>query len=493
LEKSKILAERVSSVSANPEPVVSADVAMVEIASSDPRRFAAVLNMRQFAMLERTIRRASRMFNGLRIWNVNSTAHGGGVAEMLSTLLPYARGAGVDTRWLVISGDDQFFAITKRIHNRLHGTLGDGADLTDSDRAHYEAVLAHQAGQIRKGLRSGDIVILHDPQTAGLAPMLRSMGVGIVWRCHVGMDTPNAIARDTWAFLLPYVREADLYIFSRHVFAWDGLDAARIRVVAPSIDPFSPKNCELDNETIGAVLTAAGVVEGRRGDAIFTRLDGTRARVQHVAAMVESAPVDTTTPLVVQVSRWDRLKDPLGVLEAFVQGVIPTCNAHLMLAGPSVQDVSDDPEGAETYQEVARRWERLDAGGRSRVHLASLPMDDDEENAAVVNALQRRSQVVVQKSIAEGFGLTVAEAMWKSRPVVASRIGGIQDQIEHGSSGYLLNDPLDLTEFGSAVCTLLKDRRLAARIGRSAHSRVQHAFLGSRHLAEYVDICSALQ
>ena len=130
-----------------------------------------------------------------------------------------------------------------------------------------------------------------------------------------------------------------------------------------------------------------------------------------------------------------------------------------------------------------------------RVHLASLPMDDDEENATVVdNALQRRSQVVVQKSIAEGFGLTVAEAMWKSRPVVASRIGGIQDQIEHARrSGYLLKDPTDLSEFGSAVCTLLKDRRLAARIGRRAHIRVRHAFLGSRHLAEYVDICAALR
>ena len=118
--------------------------------------------------------------------------------------------------------------------------------------------------------------------------MLRSMGVGIVWRCHVGLDTPNVVARDTWEFLLPYVREADLYIFSRRVFAWDGLYAARIRVVAPSIDPFSPKNCELDNETIEAVLTAAGVVDGRHGDATFTRLDGTRAHVQHVATMVES-------------------------------------------------------------------------------------------------------------------------------------------------------------------------------------------------------------
>ena len=269
--------------------------------------------------------------------------------------------------------------------------------------------------------------------------------------------------------------------------------ASASEVIAPSIDPFSPKNCEMDVDAIQAVLAAAGVVTGGDGDPVFTRLDGRRDRVQHTARMVEASPVDAATPLVVQVSRWDRLKDPSGVLEGFVHGVIPKCDAHLMLAGPSVQDVADDPEGAETYQEVVRRWERLASSARSRVHLACLPMDDEEENAAVVNALQRRSQVVVQKSIAEGFGLTVAEAMWKSRAVVASRIGGIQDQIEHGTSGYLLNDPTDEAEFASAVCTLLGDRQLAARIGKRAHARVQDAFLGSRHLAEYVDLCAALQ
>ncbi|MGA8665243.1 MAG: glycosyltransferase [Candidatus Dormiibacterota bacterium] len=475
------------------KPVVLNDVTAVEIAATDPGRFATVLSRAQFAALSRTIERASRIFEGRRVWNINSTAAGGGVAEMLSTLLPYARGAGVDTGWLVISGDDEFFTITKRIHNRLHGALGDGGDLTESDREHYETVLAHQAGQIRDQLRSGDIVILHDPQTAGLAPLLSSMDIAVLWRCHVGMDTPNAVARDTWAFLLPYVRAARMYVFSRQVFAWDGLDSERIRVIAPSIDPFSPKNCEMDDPAIQAVLAAAGVVTGGDGDPVFTRLDGRRDRVQHTATMVEASPVDAATPLVVQVSRWDRLKDPLGVLEGFVHGVIPKCDAHLMLAGPNVQDVADDPEGAETYQEVVRRWECLESGARSRVHLACLPMDDEEENAAVVNALQRRSQVVVQKSIAEGFGLTVAEAMWKSRAVVASRIGGIQDQIEHCTSGYLLNDPTDEAEFASAVCTLLGDRRLAARVGKRAHARVQDAFLGSRHLAEYVDLCAALQ
>ncbi|MFZ0181183.1 MAG: glycosyltransferase [Candidatus Dormiibacterota bacterium] len=476
----------------SPEPGV-ADVVEVEIESSDPIRYQTILSAEQTAALSRVIARARQMLSGRRIWNVNSTAKGGGVAEMLTTLLAYARGAGVDARWLVISGDDQFFTITKRIHNRLHGAPGDGEDLTAADRRHYEATLAQQADHIRKRFTSGDIVILHDPQTAGLVPLLNTTGVGVIWRCHVGLDTPNDIARATWDFLLPYVRAARLCIFSRRGFAWEGLDGRRIRVVAPSIDPFSPKNCEISAASVQAILAAAGVIDaGHDCEATFTRLDGSGARVEHVATMRESARIDADTQLVLQVSRWDRLKDPLGVLEGFVGGVIPTCNAHLILAGPSVDEVADDPEGAETYREVVQRWEGLDTRSRSRVHLACLPMDDDEENAVMVNALQRRAQVVVQKSLAEGFGLTVAEAMWKSKPVVASSIGGSQDQIEHGISGYLLRDPTDQAEFGAAVCGLLEDRRLAERIGERAHARVQDEFLGSRHLAQYVDICAEL-
>ncbi len=168
------------------------------------------------------------------------------------------------------------------------------------------------------------------------------------------------------------------------------------------------------------------------------------------------------------------------------------CDAHLILAGPSVAEVADDPEGKEAYEEVERAWKALAADVRARVHLTCLPMTDSEENAAMVNALQRRANVVVQKSLAEGFGLTVAEAMWKSRPVVASRIGGIQDQIEDGTSGILLDDPHDRDAFAAAVCSLLLDGERADRMGREAHARVQREFLGSRHLAQYVEICAEL-
>jgi trehalose synthase len=469
------------------------DVSEVEVAAVDPERFKSVLSDEQMASLNAAVDDARQLFKGRTIWNVNSTAKGGGVAEMLNTLLPYARGVGVDTRWLVIGGDDEFFLITKRIHNRLHGAAGDGEGLGDADRRHYEEVLQGQAEELKEHFRQGDVVILHDPQTAGLVPALVDAGLLVIWRCHVGMDTPNDDARDTWRFLLPYVKRAARCIFSRRAFAWEGLDEERIIVVAPSIDPFSTKNFEMDPESVQAVLVATGIVDD--GDAVpatYTRMDGSPGRIEHRATVVESARVGAETPLVVQVSRWDRLKDPIGVLEGFAGGVIATCDAHLVLAGPSVAEVADDPEGSETYEEVKDAWEALPDEAKARVHLVCLPMDDDEENAAMVNALQRRADVVVQKSLAEGFGLTVAEAMWKARPVVASRIGGIQDQIEDGVSGVLLDDPTDQQEFAAAVCGLLNDTERARRIGEAAQARVKSDFLGSRHLAQYVEICAQL-
>jgi trehalose synthase len=196
--------------------------------------------------------------------------------------------------------------------------------------------------------------------------------------------------------------------------------------------------------------------------------------------------------MVLQVSRWDRLKDPLGVIAGFVEYVAPETDAHLIVAGPAVDAVHDDPEGASVLQEASDLIAALDRRARERVHLACLPMEDTEENAAIVNALQRRADVVVQKSIAEGFGLTVAEAMWKARPVVASRIGGIQDQIVDGVSGILLDDPAELPPYGEAVRGLLQDPDRAASIGRAAERRVRDDFLAVRGLMQYLDLIERL-
>ena len=197
-------------------------------------------------------------------------------------------------------------------------------------------------------------------------------------------------------------------------------------------------------------------------------------------------------PVVLQVSRWDRLKDPLGVIRGFVDHVAPTTDAHLVYAGPAVEAVADDPEGKQVLQEAQAYFGQLDAEAKDRVHLTALPMDDLAENAAIVNALQRRADVIVQKSIAEGFGLTVAEGMWKARPVVASRIGGIQDQIIDGETGILLDDPTDLAAYGAAVRGLLEDPEAARRMGQAAMARVRDEFLAVRSLMQYLNLMEKL-
>jgi trehalose synthase len=446
----------------------------------------------RYAEVEEGIAAVREILGSRVVWHVNSTARGGGVAEMLQSLLAYARGAGADTRWLVISGDPDFFRVTKRIHNNLHGAPGDGGPLGDVERSAYERTLEPSGAELSQLVRRGDVVYLHDPQTAGLVPALRPTGAKIVWRCHVGLDTPNELAHRAWDFLLPYVREADAYVFSRRGFAWEGLDEERMWIVAPSIDAFSAKNQELEPGAVEAILDAIGVQEPADGDlAAFVREDGTPGRVDRRAECVQTAPVPGSAPLVAQVSRWDRLKDPVGVLRGFAEARFER-DAHLLLAGPATAGVSDDPEGAAVLAETIAAREELGPEIRGAVHLVSLPMTDREENAAMVNAIQRRADVVVQKSLAEGFGLTVAEAMWKGRPVVASRIGGIQDQIVDGESGLLLDDPLDLAEYGAAVASLIDRPERAAEMGREARERVRERYLATRPLIDYLRLLADL-
>ena len=458
----------------------------VPVGALAPERFTEVLTEEQAVELNRIVAEGRRAFHGRVVWSVNSTPRGGGVAEMLRSLIAYARGGGVDARWVVVAGEEPFFRVTKRLHNRLHGAAGDGGRLGKRERALYERTLSTNAEDMLAIVRAGDLVLLHDPQTAGLTGPLRAAGAHVVWRCHVGLDTPNRLARSAWRFLLPYVAEAQAYVFSRAAFAWEDLDAERVVIIPPSIDAFSPKNQDLPADKVRAILRAAGLIgDAAPGDTSFERLDRTPGRVDRQAAVVEDAPLAEATPVVAQVSRWDRLKDPVGVIEAFAAHIAPRTDAHLMLAGPDVLAVADDPEGADVLREAVARRAALAPRARARVHLARLPMADSEENAAIVNALQRHSDVVVQKSLAEGFGLTVAEAMWKGRPVVASRVGGIHDQILDGITGVLV-DPLDLEGFGDAVVHLLKDGETARRVGEQARRRIREGFLGPRHLAQYL-------
>ena len=452
-------------------------------------RFSSVLSPDRYRVVQEGVERAQQMLEGRVVWNVNSTARGGGVAEMLISLLAYGRGVGVDTRWIVIAGNDPFFALTKRIHNNLHSAPGDGGELGDAERAIYEQALEPNIAEFAELVEPRDVVIVHDPQPAGLIRRLKELGVPVIWRCHVGIDTSSELSKRAWSFLTPYVEQADAYVFSREAFVWEGLDQSKIELIAPVIDAFSPKNQELDEGAVGAILRVAGLNDdGAGGEPIFKQEDGTPSHVNRPAEVFEGGPLRPDDPVVLQVSRWDRLKDPLGVIRGFVERVAPATDSHLVYAGPAVEAVADDPEGVEVLQEAQDYYEGLDSEAKERVHLACLPMADLSENAAIVNALQRRADVVVQKSIAEGFGLTVAEAMWKGRPVVASRIGGIQDQIANGESGLLLDDPSDLAAYGDLVRGLLEEPDRASSIGQAAQERVRDEFLAVRSLLQYLDL-----
>jgi trehalose synthase len=466
----------------------------VEIQAQPLERLASLLTQTRADRLMMTAVRARDLLGERVVWNVNATAQGGGVAEMLQVLLAYGRGGGVDTRWLVLRGDLPFFAMTKRLHNMLHGAAEAG--FGSAEREHYDRVLRDNLDSMASLVRPGDIVLLHDPQTAGLVDGVRALGAHVVWRCHIGRDDPTPETDRGWHFLRGYLEGADAFVFSRHGYIPDWVPGSKAWVIPPSIDTFSTKNRDLGDMEVAQILRRAGLIERGDGDdpVSFTRRDGTAGVVRrHTELLAGFAPPPGDAPLVVQVSRWDRLKDMPGVLAAFAEHVAPVrADVQLMLAGPDVSGVSDDPEGAEVLAACRSVWQGLPPDVRDRCHLASIPMDDVDENAVIVNALQRHAAVVVQKSLVEGFGLTVTEAMWKGRPVLASAVGGIRDQITDGSNGLLLPDPADLPGLAERLLVLLDDDALARRLGHSARERVQDEFLGDRHLTQYVDLFGAL-
>ena len=439
---------------------------------------------------------AGEVLAGRSLWSINSTAVGGGVAEMLRTLLPYTRAGGVDARWLIIQGSADFFCVTKRIHNFLHGHLGDSGRLGEDERRAYERVTEHAGQALRDVVRAGDIVVLHDPQTLGLVIELKRLGATVIWRCHIGTNEPGGLSEVAWDFLWPYVQEADVVVFSRRASVPSRLPRQSVRLIAPSIDPCSVKNMDMRSEVAAAILEHTGLV-ACQGEAsqtpAFHRADGSPARVRHRCDILRTGPAPRLgrDQLVVHACRWDRIKDPIGVMRGFVEHTLPHVQAHLILAGSAVHSVTDDPEEPETLDEVQAAWRALAHEQRARVTVACLPMHDVEENAAIVNALQRHAEVIVKKSLEEGFGLGVTEALWKRRAVVASDVGGHRDQIRHQHSG-LLVDPADACAFGSAIAELLANPSRARALGDAGHDVVKQLYLHSRQLAEWYELLAAV-
>ena len=467
--------------------------------SIDPvplERMEPLLTPERADRLRTMAKHARGLLHGRTVWNLSSTSQGGGVAEMLQALLAYGRGGGVDTRWLVMEGDPEFFELTKRLHNMLHDAPGDAGALGPGEREHYLAVTRANAEVARRLVRPGDIVLAHDPQTAGMVSSLQEVGAAVAWRCHIGSGLVSERTDTAWGFLREFIEPADAYIFSRPQYAPSWLSPDRVWIIAPSIDPFSTKNVQLRHADVVAALDRAGLVDLRPedGSLMFTRREGSSGYVRAHRGLIDGGePIPGAARVVMQLSRWDRLKDMTGVLAGFATHVhtLPD-DVHLLLAGPDVSGVADDPEGAAELASCRALWQQLPTPVRERVHLCCLPMDDVDENAHLVNCLQRHASVVVQKSLAEGFGLTVTEPMWKAKPVVASAVGGIEDQIEDGISGLLLRDATDTEGMVAGVARLLADPALAASLGTAARERVRERFLGDRHLIQYVQLFDTL-
>jgi len=373
------------------------------------------------------LRLLGRRLAGRHIVTVNSTAIGGGVAEILNRMVPLCNQLGVDLRWEVMKGGEDFFAVTKRIHNALHGKA---ETFTAADRDVFHATTEANLATLNL---DADLVFIHDPQPAGLVAARSRRPSGWIWRCHIDVSAPQS---DVWSFLAESVRSYDAAVFSAPAFTQD-LTMPQV-MIAPSIDPLSDKNRELPAAEI---------------DDILDRL--------HV-------PRDK--PIVTQVSRYDRLKDPLGVVAAF-KLARQYNDCRLVLAGGSA---SDDPEGAEVLAQV-----QAAAANDPDIHVLALPPTANVE----INALQRASTIVLQKSLKEGFGLTVSEALWKGKPVIAAAVGGIPLQIAHKYSG-ILTHTVEGTAFW--IKQLLNAPEYAQRLGENGREHVRTNFLLTRHLREYL-------
>ncbi|MHB8512906.1 MAG: glycosyltransferase [Actinomycetota bacterium] len=379
-------------------------------------------------------------FKGARILHINSTAYGGGVAELLHTLVPLQRDLGLDADWRVIRGSEPFFNVTKSMHNALQGAQ---VPWDEQMMQTYERVNQANAITIDEDY---DFVVIHDAQPAGILQQLRSSGTvkgKWIWRCHIDL---TEIYAPVWDFLRPKVEEYDAAIFTMPDFVPKDLKGPKVAIIAPTIDPLSLKNVGLDEEIREAVLSAYGI--------------------------------DPSRPLLVQVSRFDPWKDPLGVIDAYRHVRQEVHNVILVMAGSMA---NDDPEGVEYWERTAEHA----AGDPDIIMLTNL----EGVGSLEINAFQREADVVIQKSLREGFGLTVTEAMWKSKPTIGGNVGGIRAQIENGRNGYLVNNA---EECATRALELLRDRAKAEELGKAARRSVLERSLSTRSLDDLLALLEKL-
>lgn len=376
----------------------------------------------------------ARPLQGARVLHVSATAYGGGVAEILHTLVPLMRSAGLQAEWQIVSGSDTFFNITKRMHNALQGS---DLTLTEAMQSDYMLNNVHNARSFEDRF---DFVVVHDPQPAPLRQLSGGHGIWL-WRCHIDL---TAAQPAVWQFLRPFIEVYDAAIFTMQAFVKPDLRVGTVAIIPPAIDPLSPKNAYLSPDEAAAIVAVAGV--------------------------------DPSRPMLLQVSRYDPWKDPLGVIDVYraVRREVP--GIQLVMLGSMAHD---DPEGAVFYARTTAY-----AGDDPDIHLLT-----NKGGSTEVNAFQRHAAVILQKSLREGFGLTVTEGLWKERPVVAGNVGGIPLQIENGVSGFLIANTDQCVE---RVLTILSDPDIATQLGRNGRDVVRHNFLSTANLRNYLRLFNKL-
>lgn len=373
------------------------------------------------------LRALAERLSGKVIQNINSTFTGGGVAEILTRMVPLLNQLGVDAQWTTIKGQKDFFDVTKKFHNALHGR---NEDISSED---FSLFLEVNKKNIEELKLQGDIFFIHDPQPVALIAKKKELEGKWIWRCHIDVSNPD---KRVWEFMRNFVADYDAAVFSAPNFS----QKLPIRqfMISPSMDPLSDKNKELPSEVIDSVLSKYGL--------------------------------DKDKPIIAQISRFDYLKDPIGVIQAF-EMVRKSIDCQLVLAGGTA---TDDPESEKVLEEV-----RELASGKPDIHILLIPPESDIE----INALQRAATIILQKSIKEGFGLTVTEALWKGKPVVASAVGGIQLQVKNKLTGLLCHS---VEGAAYAVKRLLSNKEYAAWLGKNAREHVRQNFLITRHLKDYL-------
>jgi len=456
------------------------------------------------------------------LWMVNSAASGGGVAEMMPKLVALLRELGLDAKWAVIQPEAQrFFDLTKHLHNLIHDSgpsrLGGG------DRALYESVSEDAADALEPHLSERDLLAVHDPQPLGTGAILKErLGLPTLWRCHIGLDRQTDNTRAAWDFLRPFAEKYDRTVFSIDDYVPEFL-SQKTEIIPPAIDPLSHKNRSLSTHKVSGVLCNAGLC--KYGEVLTPDFEPQAERLQTGGNLGPATTPDDLgllfRPAVTQVSRWDRLKGWVPLMQGFARmkqrhyaedspggnggGFVRSDEEHperhhrrldlvrLVLAGPDPESVADDPEGQAAFEQICQQWEKLEPSVQRDVAVLALPMDSRKQNALMVNALQRCSTIVAQNSLQEGFGLTATEAMWKGCPVLGTRAVGLRTQIRDGVEGRLVKNAEDADEVAETLDAMLNQGRERQVWGRNARRRVADEYLvfgQAERWLEALDACA---